>query len=126
MKTSFMTWVTHGIKRGRFEWDRQKARYTLAAIIGATLIAALYLLMVSQTAAQGRHIEQLRSELLQLEAQNESLEEEIARQSAVSVVTTRAAALGYVPVVAGQVEFLVVSSEDGAAPDDTTALAPSP
>ncbi len=114
--TSFANWVKHGIKRGRFEWDRQKAVYALAVILALTAAAALYLLLVSQTAVQGRHIEQLRSELLRLEADNEALQEKIAEAGSVPRLTQRATELGYIPVVAGQVEYLVIPGAVAAQP----------
>ncbi len=115
-QTSLVTWVAHGIKRGRFEWDRRKVRWAIAAVLTVTLIASAYLLVTSHTAAQGRRIEQLRADLLRLEAENEGLEEEIARAAATSRLNERAARLGFVPVGAEQVEFLAVPVGSGAQP----------
>jgi hypothetical protein len=115
-QTSFVTWVAHGIRRGRFEWDRRKARWAIAAVLAVALIASTYLLVASHTAVQGRRIEQLRADLLRLEAENEQLEEQIARESAVSRLMERAARLGYVPVGAGQVEYLSILAGSSAQP----------
>jgi hypothetical protein len=116
MKTSFATWVKHGIKRGRFEWDRQKITYALALLVALTFAAALYLVLVSHTAMQGRHIERLRSELLRLEAENERLQEQIARAASVPHLAERATQLGFAPLVAGQVEYLVIPDEGAEQP----------
>ncbi len=102
--SGFMQWVTHGIKRGRFEVDRHTAFYLLAFVVGMTLVAAVYLMLVSHTAARGRHIQQLQAELFRLQRENQQLEVEIARASAVPYLWQRATEMGFVP--AEQVEFL--------------------
>ncbi len=104
--SGFMQWVTHGIKRGRFEVDRHTAFYLLAFVVGMTLVAAVYLMLVSHTAARGRHIQQLQAELFRLQRENQQLEVEIARASAVPYLWQRATEMGFVP--AEQVEFLTV------------------
>jgi len=103
--SDFMQWVTHGIKRGRFEVSHRTALYLFAPVIALTLVAALYLVLVSRTAAQGRHIEQLRTELFRLQRENEQLEIEVASEGSVSRLRERALALGFVP--AERVEFLL-------------------
>jgi len=105
----FMNWVTHGIKRGKSGVSRREACYLIAIVIGMTVVAGLYLMLVSETAAQGRHIQQLQEDLLRLERENEQLEVIVARQGAVSRLIIRARELGFVP--AEQVEFLQVAGE---------------
>lgn len=102
--SDFMHWVTHGIKRGRFEMSPRMVVGVLALAIVLTLIAALYLTLVSQTAARGRHIEQLQAELARLQRENAQLEVDIATQSSVSRMLQRARDLGFAP--AEQVEYL--------------------
>jgi cell division protein FtsL len=105
--SDFMQWVTHGIKRGRLEMDRRTAVYLFTFVVVLSLVAALYLMLVSRTAARGRHIQQLQVELFRLQRENEQLEVEIARQDSVSHVWERATDMGFVP--AEQVEFLIDS-----------------
>ncbi|MCP4539062.1 MAG: hypothetical protein GY832_18155 [Chloroflexi bacterium] len=105
--SGFMQWVTHGIKRGRFEMDRRTASSLLAFAVAMTLVAAAYLMLVSQTAARGRHIQQLQVELFRLQRENEQLEVEIARESAISHLWERATEMGFTP--AEHVEFLIAS-----------------
>jgi cell division protein FtsL len=102
--SDFLQWVTHGIKRGRFEISPRTARYLSALVVVLTLVAALYLMLVSQTAARGRHIQQLQTELFRLRRENEQLEVELASESSVSRLWERAIDLGFAP--AEQVEFL--------------------
>lgn len=105
--SDWMQWMTHGIKRGRFEVGPRVALCTLALVVALALIAAFYLILVSHTAACGRHIEQLRAELFRLQRENEQLELEIATEGSVSRLWERAIELGFVP--AEQVEFLTIA-----------------
>jgi len=107
--SDFMQWVAHGVKQGRLEKNPRIALYLGVLVVALTLLAAFYLLLVSQTAAKGRHIEQLQAELFRLQRENERLEIEIAEKSAVSRLVERATALGFVP--AEHVEFLAGSGE---------------
>lgn len=105
--SDFLDWVTHGVKRGRLELDSQPLVLLVTIVAALALVAGLYLALVSRTAAQGRRIEQLQTEVFRLQRENEQLAVEIAEMSAVSRVMERAKALGFVP--AEQVEFLVES-----------------
>ncbi|MFQ6100576.1 MAG: hypothetical protein ACE5OS_05000 [Anaerolineae bacterium] len=105
--SDFMQWVTHGIKRGRFEMNSRTVLYLFTLVVVLTLVAALYLTLVSQTAARGRHIEQLRTELFRLRRENEQLEVEIAGESSIARLQERADDLGFGP--AEQLEFLALA-----------------
>jgi len=107
--SDFMQWVTHGIKRGRFEMSSRTALYLCTFVVVLTLVAALYLTLVSRTAARGRHIEQLQAELFRLQRENAHLELENAKEGSVSRLWERAIELGFAP--AGQVDFLYTSSD---------------
>jgi hypothetical protein len=106
--SDFMQWVTHGIKRGRLEMSSRLAFYLFAPVASLAIVAALYLMLISRTAARGRHIEQLRTELFRLQRENEQLEVDIAREGAISDLWERAVELGLVP--AEQVEFLLLDT----------------
>ena len=97
-------WVRHGIKRGRFEMSPRMVIGVFILVIVLALAAALYLMLVSQTAARGRHIEQLQAELARLQRENAQLEVDIAREGAISRLIQRAHELGLAP--ASQIEFL--------------------
>lgn len=105
--SDFTQWVTHGIKRGRLEMDRRTVLYLITAVIVLTLVATLYLLLVSRTAARGRHIQQLQVEFFRLQRENEQLEVDIAREGSVVRLRERAEALGLGP--AEQLEFLYLT-----------------
>jgi cell division protein FtsB len=107
--SDFTQWVTHGIKRGRFEMSSRTALYLCTFIVILTLVAALYLTLVSRTAARGRHIEQLQTELFRLQRENAQLELENAKMGSIPQLWERAAELGFAP--AKRVDFLYTSSE---------------
>jgi len=102
--SDFIQWVTHGIKRGRLEMSSRTALYLFVPVVVLTLVVALYLTLISRTAARGHHIEQLQAELFQLQRDNEQLEVEIAREGSISHLWERAVEIGLAP--AEQVEFL--------------------
>jgi cell division protein FtsL len=93
--SDFMQWVTHGIKRGRLEIGPRTALYLSILAVVLTLLAALYLMLVSRTAARGRHIEELRAELFWLQRENEQLEIQVAVESAIDHLWQRAKELGF-------------------------------
>jgi hypothetical protein len=105
--SDFMQWMTHGIKRGRFELDRRLAIYVLSFVLVLTVTAALYLTLVSRTAARGRRIQQLEVELLRLQREVEQLEVVIASESSVPRLWGRANELGFMPPE--QVDFVYLS-----------------
>lgn len=101
--SDFVEWVTHGVKRGRFEMDSHSA-VALSIVAGTfTVVIALYLIVISRTAARGRHIEELQADIFHLQRENQQLMVEIAEESAVPRVRERAEALGFVP--AEEIEF---------------------
>jgi cell division protein FtsL len=108
--SSFMQWVTHGIKRGRFEMSRRTALYALTIVVVVTLIAVFYLMLVSRTAARGRQVEQLRWELVWLKKESTHLEVQIAEQSSATDLLKRAAELGFIQ--AKEVEYIHLTGEE--------------
>ena len=102
--SEFMEWVTHGIKRGRLEMRPRAVLYMASLVVTLTLVAAMYLMLVSRTAARGRHIQQLQDEWFHLQRENEQLELELAREGSVWRVRERAIELGFAPVE--EIEFL--------------------
>jgi len=107
--SDFMQWVTHGIKRGRHDVGPRAVLCLFTLVVVLALVAALYLTLVSQTAARGRHIEQLREELFRLRRENEQLEVEIAEEGSIERLRERADELGFGP--ADRLEFLALAGE---------------
>jgi hypothetical protein len=107
--SGFVSWATHGIKRGRLRWNRRRLIAALCAAAVLVVTATLYLILVSQTAAQGRHIQQLQADLSLIGRENEQLEVRIAWASTIESLKIRATALGF--VLPEQVEFLRVPGD---------------
>ena len=103
----FLEWATHGVKRGRLELSSRPSTFASVVVVTLVLAAAAYLMLVSRTAAQGRRIEQLQTEIFSLQRENEQLAVEIAEASALPGLKDRATALGFAP--AERVEFLPAS-----------------
>jgi len=102
----FLEWATHGVKRGRLELRSRPTVVLTFIVVVLTLVAAVYLMLVSRTAAQGRRIEQLQTEIFRVQRENEQLAVEIAEVSAIPQLGERAAALGF--AAPERVEFLPV------------------
>jgi len=105
--SDFLAWVTHGVKRKRFEMDSRSAVVLSVVVATLTGVMALYLIVISRNAARGRHIEELQADIFRLQRENQQLVVEIAEESAVSRVRERAQALGFAP--AQEIEFVVGS-----------------
>lgn len=102
--SDFLEWVAHGVKRGRFEME-SRAAVGLSVVAGVvTLVTALYLILISRTAARGRYIEGLQAEIFRLQRENQQLTVEIAEQGTVSLLEERARDLGFVP--AEEIQFV--------------------
>jgi hypothetical protein len=71
------------------------------------MVTALYLILISRTAARGRYIEELQAEMFRLERENQQLTVRIAEESAIARVRERAQALGFAP--AQEIEFVAGS-----------------
>ena len=101
---SFIQWVTHGARRGGFEMEPRTMTYLLITSVALVVIATLYLMLISRTAATGRHIEHLQAELFRLQRENEQLEVTIAEESTTTRLLERANELGFIP--AEQIVFI--------------------
>lgn len=93
-----------------------------AAVVSVALVAGLYLNVTARAAAYGREIQEIRSEMRELERINEDLESQLAHLTSASVMTQRAEALGYQPINRYQVLYIEVGGYGGRTPPD---LSPS-
>ncbi len=100
----FLEWVTHGVKQGRFEMNAAATVGVSLVVVVLTLVTALYLMLISRTAARGRYIEGLQAQAFGLQRENQQLMVDIAEQSTVSGLRERAEALGL--VAAETIEFV--------------------
>ena len=103
----FLEWATHGVKRGRLDLRSRPTVVLTIVVVVMAVVAGVYLMLVSRTAAQGRRIEQLQTEIFHIQRENEQLAVEIAEVSAVPQLMERAVVLGF--AAPERVEFLSVS-----------------
>ncbi|MGD1992237.1 MAG: hypothetical protein PVI59_03505 [Anaerolineae bacterium] len=99
-----VAWVTHGFRRRGIDFNARAVALIFALILVIGLLGAARLYLVSQVAAAGRHLQQVRAELNRLQRENATLEMEIAQKRSVSVLMERARQMGLEPVQ--RVEFV--------------------
>ena len=103
------------MKRGaRGDWlemDRRTFLAALAVVVVIAMLAAMYLLVVSRTAGQGRRIQSLRKSLADQQRQTSHLRVSIARASSAHSLYERAIELGLVPASNDQLLFVRQADE---------------
>ena len=107
--SDFIQWVSHGVKRGRFEMGQRAVLAITVLGVVLALVAGLYLGLVSKTAVQGRRIQELQAELSRIRRENEHTAVEIAVESTIYRLFERASQMGLAP--AELVEFIGVSGQ---------------
>ena len=98
----------HAYKQAPWRIQRQWIGAFLLAVLGLAMIAALYLDVTAQAAISGREIQDLTSEVITNQHANFDLETKLAELTSNSSMEARAQALGYEPVDANQLQYLVV------------------
>jgi hypothetical protein len=98
----FGAW-SFGFKRGP-ELSRRAALFLLLLVLFVWLVAAAYLLLVSQTMIAARRVQDLRDQLICLCKENAALEREIAERQTVEGLLREAEAMGFVPTA--RLEFV--------------------
>ncbi len=92
----------------------------LAAIIGVSMIAALYLNVTARTTLVGREIQNLEWETSNVEEENANLKTELARLLSHDEITKRSDALSFRPATAEETHYIAVSGYEGKAPVNLT------
>src|SRR5437868_5629755 len=95
----------------------QTAAIVALILIVAIIIGALYLAQATVTATTGRELEDLSKTRDYLQRGNEDVIAEIANKRSITNLQGRAQELGYLPITADQIEYLVVN---GYAPNRAT------
>ena len=96
----------------------QSAAIVALVMVVAVIIGALYLAQATTTATTGQEFFNLQSTRDYLQRANEDSNAEIAFKENISTLRGRAQALGFVPIDAEKLEYLVVN---GYAPNRATA-----
>ena len=83
------------------------------ALVMVGLVAGIYLNVTARAATAGRKIQEMQTQILQLQRTNADLETQLALLTSVRSMEQRAVALGYRPVDPGQVLYLPVPGYAG-------------
>jgi hypothetical protein len=102
------TQIIHAYKQAPWRIQRQWIGAFLLIVIGAAMIAALYLDVTARTALAGREIQQLRIEVAEIQRQNADLETRLADLTSTAVMQERAIELGYRTVLPGELDYVPV------------------
>jgi cell division protein FtsL len=102
------TQIIHAYKQAPWRVQRQWIGAFLLFVIGAAMIAALYLDVTARAAVAGREIQELRIEITTIHRENADLETQLADLTSTAVMRERALALGYRPVQPGELDYVAV------------------
>lgn len=103
------TQIIHAYKQAPWRVQRQYIGAFLLALIGASMIAALYLSVTARAAVTGREIQELRIDITTTQRANADLETQLANLTSTIVMEQRALQLGYRPVKPGELDYLSVA-----------------
>ena len=98
----------HAYKIAPWRIQRQWIGVVLLAVVVFAMIAALYLDVTAQAAIAGREIQDMTLAITASQQASADLETQLAALTSASVMEERAQALGFKPVKAENVEYLVV------------------
>ncbi len=125
------TQIIHAYRQAPWRVQRQWVGVFLLFVIGAAMIAALYLDVTARAAIAGREIQETRFEITTIQRSNADLETQLAKLTSTEEMERRAVALGYRPVQPGELDYVAVpgfvapepailmAAEDVTVPDQT-------
>jgi hypothetical protein len=102
------TQIIHAYRQAPWRVQRQWVAAFLLIVIGAAMVAALYLDVTSRAAIAGREIQELRFEITATQRTNADLETRLAKLTSTSEMERRAVKLGYRPVQPGELDYVGV------------------
>jgi len=102
------TQIIHAYRQAPWRVQRQWVAAFLLLVIGAAMVAALYLDVTARTAIAGREIQEMRFEITTIQRSNADLETRLAKLTSTSEMQRRAVALGYRPVQPGELDYVAV------------------
>ena len=103
------TQLIHAYKQAPWRVQRQYVGAFLLLVVGAAMIAALYLQVTARSAASGREIQEIRVQITAAQRTNADLETQLARLTSSAEMQRRALALGYRPVKPGELDYVAVT-----------------
>jgi len=102
------TQIIHAYRQAPWRLQRQWIGTFLLIVIGAAMIAALYLDVTARAAVAGREIQELRFEITTIQRENADLETQLADLTSTDMMQRRAVELGYRPVQPGELDYVAV------------------
>jgi hypothetical protein len=102
------TQIIHAYKQAPWRVQRQWVGAFLLFVIGAAMIAALYLDVTARAAVAGREIQEMRFEITAIQRSNADLETKLAKLTSTAEMEHRALQLGYRPVKPGELDYVAV------------------
>jgi len=102
------TQIIHAYKQAPWRVQRQYVGAFLLAVIGISMIAALYLQVTARAAQAGREIQEMRVEITTVQRTNADLETQLADLTSTSTMESRALEMGYRPVKPGELDYVAV------------------
>ena len=102
------TQIIHAYKQAPWRVQRQWIGAFLLIVIGAAMIAALYLDVTARAAVAGREIQELRAKITTVQRENADLETQLADLTSTAAMQKRAGELGYRPVQPGELDYVAV------------------
>jgi cell division protein FtsL len=102
------TQIIHAHRQAPWRIQRQWIGAFLLVVIGAAMIAALYLDVTARAALTGRDIQELRVQITTVQRENADLETKLADLTSTAVMQQRATELGYRPVQPGELDYVAV------------------
>ena len=102
------TQIIHAHRQAPWRVQRQWIGAFLLVVIGAAMVAALYLDVTARAALTGREIQELRSEITIVQRENADLETQLADLTSTAIMQERATKLGYRPIQPGELDYVAV------------------
>ena len=100
--------VIHAHKQAPWRIQRQWIAAFLLLLIGAAMVAALYLDVTARAAVTGREIQELRAQITSIQRANADLETQLANLTSTTEMQRRALELGYRPVKPGELDYVPI------------------
>jgi hypothetical protein len=102
------TQIIHAYKQAPWRVQRQYVGAFLLAVIGISMIAALYLQVTAGAARAGREIQEMRFEITTIQRANADLETQLANLTSTTEMERRALELGFRPITPGELDYVAV------------------
>ena len=102
------TQIIHAYKQAPWRVQRQYVGAFLLAVIGISMIAALYLQVTAGAARAGREIQEMRFEITTIQRANADLETQLANLTSTAEMERRALEMGFRPVKPGELDYVAV------------------